>query len=165
MKTLDWKELQEERFQKDPEARAEWEREALARALSIAVIRFRAEHNLSQSAFARLLGMRQPNVARLEMGEHTPSIETLARLSASLGWHILLEIAPAGDARSVSLPGGASVLADEPFHPGTRLLIAAGWPAGDAAKRARSSRGTQVRPERVAMGATSPPRSGPASHS
>lgn len=65
MRMLDWKVLQEERFQRDPEARAQWEREALARALSIAVIRFRAEHNLSQSAFARRLGMRQPNVARL----------------------------------------------------------------------------------------------------
>ena len=56
----------------DPEFRAEWERTALARAVAEAVIRYRAEHGLSQTALAGMLGWRQPVVARLEAAEHNP---------------------------------------------------------------------------------------------
>lgn len=41
---------------RDPAFRAEWERMALARAVAEAVIRYRVEHGLSQSAQARLVG-------------------------------------------------------------------------------------------------------------
>ena len=64
-------EVLEEMLQ-DPAFRAEWERTALARAVAEAVIRYRAERHLSQSALARLLGWRQPVVARLEALSTTP---------------------------------------------------------------------------------------------
>ena len=65
---IDSKDLQEARFQKDAAARERWERTALARAVAIAVIRYRAEHRLSQRALGKQLGMPQPHVARLELG-------------------------------------------------------------------------------------------------
>jgi transcriptional regulator with XRE-family HTH domain len=60
------------------------------------VVRYRAEHGLSQSAFGRLVGMRKPHVARLESGDHEPSLSTLARLSAALGIDFTLTVTPSG---------------------------------------------------------------------
>jgi len=51
---------------------------------------------LTQTAFGRLVGMRQPHVARLESGEHEPSLSTLARLSATLDVDFILDITPGG---------------------------------------------------------------------
>jgi DNA-binding XRE family transcriptional regulator len=68
----------------DPQFRAEWERTALARAVAEAVIRYRAERGLSQTALARLLGWRQPVVARLEAAEHNPTMDILLTLARAL---------------------------------------------------------------------------------
>lgn len=64
---------------RDEDFRREWERTALARAVAIRLVQYRAEHELSQRALAAKLGMKQPAIARLEAGDHTPSIETLVR--------------------------------------------------------------------------------------
>ncbi len=70
---------------KDPEFRKEWERTALARAIAIEVIGYRAEHGVSQTELGKRLGMHQPAISRLEEGDQTPSIEMLRRLSEKLG--------------------------------------------------------------------------------
>src|SRR5215204_5013481 len=44
---------------RDPEFRAAWERLAPARAVANRLILYRAEHGLTQTALARLLGMLQ----------------------------------------------------------------------------------------------------------
>ena len=80
----------------DPEFRREWERTALARAVAVKVIAYRAEHDLSQTALAKRLQMTQPAVARLESGEHNPSFPTLLRLSDALGIELAIDIAPSG---------------------------------------------------------------------
>jgi transcriptional regulator with XRE-family HTH domain len=80
----------------DPAFRAEWERTALARAVATQVVSYRGQRRLTQQALATLLGMKQPQVARLESGEHNPSIETLARLSAVMGIEINIDIRPRG---------------------------------------------------------------------
>lgn len=80
----------------DPEFRAEWERTALARAVAEAIIRYRAEHNLSQRQLGERLGMKQPQVARLELGEVNPSMETLTRVSAQLGIEFTIDVRPTG---------------------------------------------------------------------
>jgi transcriptional regulator with XRE-family HTH domain len=90
-----WSEIHQQELT-DPEARAEWERTALARAVAVEVIRYRSRHGLTQTALAELLGMRQPAVSRLELGETNPSWETLVRLSDALGIEFLVDIAPAG---------------------------------------------------------------------
>jgi transcriptional regulator with XRE-family HTH domain len=93
MKTND--ELIAEQLRTDPEFRAEWERTALARALAVAIVRYRADHDLSQRELAERLGMKQPQVARLELGEVNPRIETLMRLSAQLGMEFTIDVRPA----------------------------------------------------------------------
>ena len=65
----------------DSEYAAEDERLALAGAVSVAVVKYRAEHNLSQTQFANVMGWKQPAVARLERGDHQPALATLERLA------------------------------------------------------------------------------------
>jgi ribosome-binding protein aMBF1 (putative translation factor) len=80
----------------DPEYRRERERTALARAVAVKVIAYRAEHGLSQTALARRLGMSQPAVARLESSEHSPTFPTLLRLSRALEIELAIDIRPSG---------------------------------------------------------------------
>ncbi len=74
----------EERRQ-NPAFRAEWDRTAFARDVALRIVRYRAEHKLTQSALARMVGMTQSVIARLESGDQPPSIPTLAKLSKGTG--------------------------------------------------------------------------------
>jgi DNA-binding XRE family transcriptional regulator len=78
----------------DPEFRREWARTALARAVSERLVQYRIEHGLTQTALARKLGMQQSAVARLEAGDHNPSIDTLSRLSRGLGINFHIVVRP-----------------------------------------------------------------------
>lgn len=80
----------------DPTFRREWDRSAFARAMALRVVTYRADNNVSQAALGRLLHMAQPGVARLESGEHTPTLETLQRLSSVLGTGFTVEVGPRG---------------------------------------------------------------------
>lgn len=123
------KELREERLERDPEFRAHWERTALARAVANALIGFRIEHGLTQTQLGRRLGMRQPQVARLEVGGHTPSLDTLRRLAQLLGTRLVVAISPAGQqspSTAFPLPKDARVLEDLIASDGSRLVVAAG---------------------------------------
>ena len=73
----------------------EWERLSLARAVAARLIAYRAEEGITQSELASRLGLRQPNVARLEAAGHVPSYETLARTSSLLGLEFTISITPA----------------------------------------------------------------------
>jgi transcriptional regulator with XRE-family HTH domain len=86
--------VHQEDMANDPDYRKEYLRNRFANQVAIEVIRWRTEHNLTQTALAKLLGMRQPNVARLEAGEHTPSLDTLSRLSARLDINFSIDIDP-----------------------------------------------------------------------
>src|SRR5947209_1587824 len=76
----------------EPEYRAEWERTYLAHEVAMRVISYRVEHELTQTELARMLGMRQPHIARLEAGEHEPSLATLSRLARVLGLEFHIDI-------------------------------------------------------------------------
>lgn len=78
----------------DPEYRKEWERTALANAVAILIIGYRIEHELTQAQLADRLGWKQPQVARLEIGEHNPRSETLMHICERLGIRMAIEIGP-----------------------------------------------------------------------
>jgi DNA-binding XRE family transcriptional regulator len=78
-------ELIAEQLRLDPEFRAEWERTALGRAAAVAMVHYRAEHDLSQAELAGLIGMTTSQVANLEAGDANPSVDELERISARLG--------------------------------------------------------------------------------
>lgn len=93
-------ELIAEQLRGDPEFRAEWQRTALARAVAVAIVRYRAEHDLSQRELAARLDMKQPQVARLELGEVNPTIDTVMRVSARLGLRFTIDVRPVAGANS-----------------------------------------------------------------
>jgi transcriptional regulator with XRE-family HTH domain len=81
---------------RDLEYRREYERTKLASDVAVKVVAFRADNGLSQSALARMLGWRQPNIARLEAGDHEPSLATLSRLADVLGLDFSVEVKRGG---------------------------------------------------------------------
>jgi len=87
-------ELLAEQLRSDPAFRGEWERTALARGIAVALVRYRADHDLSQRELARRLEMTQPQVARLERGDTNPSMETLMRLAAGLDIEFMIDVRP-----------------------------------------------------------------------
>lgn len=76
----------------DPEFSADWRRLAIARAVAARVIAYRSDHRLSQSGLAKVLEMPQPQVSRLESGEHDPSHDMLARLASKLDMEFTISI-------------------------------------------------------------------------
>lgn len=80
----------------DPSFRAEWQRLAPARELAATLLRYRAEHKLSQRALAEKLGVSQPRVVKLESGEHNPEVDTIINAVKQLGIEFVLDVAPAG---------------------------------------------------------------------
>lgn len=79
---------------RDPEFQRGWDRTAVARAVALKVLTYRTDHRLSQRALAKKLDMAQPQLARLEAGEHNPTIDTLARLAQTLDIEFAIDIHP-----------------------------------------------------------------------
>jgi len=94
---IPWSET-EARLLRDPAVRAVHDEHILAEAVALALVSHRAAHGLSQTALGRLLGMRQPQVCRLEAGDHTPDFATLQRICDALDLEIAIEIGPRTDA-------------------------------------------------------------------
>jgi transcriptional regulator with XRE-family HTH domain len=111
----------------DPAFRAEWERTTLARAVAIAIVRYRGEHDLSQRRLAELVGMSQPQVARLELGEYNPRMETLMRLSSRLGLEFKIDVRPVGKpARRVAASLGDNRVVQAVTAGESEILVSAG---------------------------------------
>lgn len=72
------------------------EETALVRHVADCITAHRERHHLPQRMLAERLGMPQPNLARLELGLHTPTLETLARLAKGLNMTFAIEITPDG---------------------------------------------------------------------
>lgn len=93
MKTYTYDEVHAE-LMEDPAFREAWEQEAFARAVSLAVVRYRIEHDLTQGQLAEHLGTSLDRVAMLEEGEETPSLDTLVLLSERMGLKFAITIDP-----------------------------------------------------------------------
>jgi ribosome-binding protein aMBF1 (putative translation factor) len=86
----------EQARQADHGFRKLWDESSFARDVATRVVAYRAANNFSQAQFGRMLGMTQPAVARLESGDETPTLKTLARVSAATGMEFHVAIAPGG---------------------------------------------------------------------
>lgn len=78
----------------DPESRAAYEATRLRFELGEAVRRRREELGLTQAELARRAGLKQPAVARLEMGGTMPSIPTLERIAEALRLRLNVRFEP-----------------------------------------------------------------------
>lgn len=80
---------------RDPSFKAEWQRLAPAREFAATLLRYRAEHELSQRALAERLGVSQPRIVKLEAGENNPEIDTIINAVRRLGIEFVLDVSPA----------------------------------------------------------------------
>jgi transcriptional regulator with XRE-family HTH domain len=136
----------------DPEYRREYERSRLANDVAIRVIQYRVEHGLSQAELARRLGMRQPNVARLESGDHEPTIATLSLLAQVLKQDFSVDVKPSRmSLRRPAQKAGRRAPGRTPVLGRGRALA----PAASASS-ARSSRTSARRPEESGQRSASP---------
>jgi ribosome-binding protein aMBF1 (putative translation factor) len=83
-----------EQDMRDLDYRREYERTRLANDVAVKVIRYRVDCGLSQADLGKMLGMRQPHVARLGSGDHEPSLSTLSRLASALGLDFSVTVKP-----------------------------------------------------------------------
>lgn len=86
----------------DPETRAIYEERLPAYDLASKMIALRAELHLSQRDLANLTGMKQPQIARIETGESSPTWDTLSRIFTAVGAKLEITVKNAGG-RSVKM--------------------------------------------------------------
>ena len=96
-------------LEEDASFRAEWERTSYARAVANEIVRYRIDHGLTQTALARLIGVSQAAIGRLELGEHEPKISTLQKLSQVLGLTFVVTIHPGIASSGLESPASVEV--------------------------------------------------------
>jgi len=81
---MDYKKLKKELL-KDKVVRKEYERADLAFEVAKMIIRLRSFKGLTQEKLARLMKTKQPSLARVESGQHLPSLSFLNNVAEAAG--------------------------------------------------------------------------------
>ena len=92
-KTTLWKSVRDSVLA-DPEVKAEYD--ALDNEFNVAraVIALRSQNGLTQRELAERIGIKQPQLARIESGKQLPKLETLALLADGAGYTIEVNFVP-----------------------------------------------------------------------
>lgn len=72
----------------DPEVKAEYDALESEFDLARRVIALRKASGLNQRDFAARVGIKQPQLARLESGKQMPKLETLSKIASGAGYEI-----------------------------------------------------------------------------
>jgi HTH-type transcriptional regulator/antitoxin HipB len=75
-----------------------------ARSLGAALRAWREKHGLSQTEFARRLGMARPNLSRLEHGTVAPTLPVCQRVARATGGEVHLVVTPTAIAVELEAP-------------------------------------------------------------
>lgn len=75
-----------------------------ARYIGKKVREIRIKRGLSIEELAKRVGLKRPNLSRIEHGKHVPSLETLERISVPLGVPVADIVALPGENQQVALP-------------------------------------------------------------
>lgn len=102
-KSLMVRELAEE-WLKDPDFRAEYDALVEEFALAAALIKARAQADMTQEQVAAAMGTTQAMVARLESGRAMPSTRTLERFAKATGTRLRVSFEPERKADPPVLP-------------------------------------------------------------
>ena len=87
---MKWEDIEREWFA-DPEFAAAFDREYPYHDISLEIGGLRADMDLSQTDFGRLVGVPQSTIARLESGKQAPSVATLKRIAEATGTELVIE--------------------------------------------------------------------------
>ena len=58
--------------------------------LAVVIARLREDKGLSQRDLARITGLKQPQIARIESGDYLPTLETLWKLADALRAQVII---------------------------------------------------------------------------
>lgn len=91
--TIAWNDIRDGILQ-DPDVKAEYD--ALEPEFNLArhVIALRKASGLSQREFADRVGIKQPQLARIESGKQIPKLEMLSKLAAGAGYSLEVHFVP-----------------------------------------------------------------------
>jgi transcriptional regulator with XRE-family HTH domain len=87
---MKWEDIRREWFA-DPEFAAAFDRDYPYHELSLEIGGLRADLDMTQTEFGRLVGVPQSTVARLESGQQNPSVGTLKRIAAASNTELVIE--------------------------------------------------------------------------
>ncbi|MCL1940163.1 MAG: helix-turn-helix domain-containing protein [Desulfovibrionaceae bacterium] len=91
------------KMMEDPEFATAWEEAREEFSIAREIIRTRVAAGMSQKELAEKIGTTQSVIARLESGEHMPSVSTLKRVAEATHSKLRIELVPA-DANSHAAP-------------------------------------------------------------
>lgn len=80
---------------KDKSFKKEWDALEPEYQIISAMLRYRAENNITQKQLADITGIPQADISRLENGNANPSLKTLQRLAEGMGMKLKIEFVPA----------------------------------------------------------------------
>ncbi len=85
-----WEDIREEWLAR-PGFREALDREFPYRDLSLEIGGLRADMDMTQTEFGRLIGVPQSTIARLESGKQAPSVATLKRIAKATDTELVIE--------------------------------------------------------------------------
>lgn len=91
--TIPWKSVRDSVLA-NPEVRAEYDALKDEFDLARTVIALRSESGLTQRELAERIGLKQPQLARIEAGRQIPKLETLAKLAEGAGYALEINFVP-----------------------------------------------------------------------
>ncbi|MUG96264.1 helix-turn-helix domain-containing protein [Scytonema sp. UIC 10036] len=91
--TISWKSIRSQVLA-DPKVKAEYDALETEFNLARQVISLRKASGLSQRDFADKIGIKQPQLARIESGKQMPKLETLTKLASGAGYAVEIHFVP-----------------------------------------------------------------------
>ncbi len=86
---MKWDDIEREWFA-DPEFAAAYDGDYPYDRLALEIGGLRADMEMTQTEFGRLIGMPQSTIARLESGKQAPSVATLKRIATATGTELAI---------------------------------------------------------------------------
>lgn len=83
--TTSFRKMLNEEIERDPEFARRWHESEASHQAALLLIRLRADLGLTQGELAERAGVKRSYIARIESGRANPTVETLARILASVG--------------------------------------------------------------------------------
>ena len=85
--TITWNSIRNDIIS-NPEVKEEYDRLTPEFEFARIIINLREKAGLTQREFAKKVGMKQSQLARIESGKQTPKLKTLAKLAAAAGYEV-----------------------------------------------------------------------------
>ena len=120
---MKWSDLREE-LMAIPGFKEEFDADYPYHDLSLEVGGLRADMDMTQTEFGRLVGMPQSTIARLESGKQAPSAATLKRIARATGTELVIEFRQPRKQRVRRTQARSAAASSAGEAPGTEPLAA-----------------------------------------